>query len=538
VRSGTSVVRAAAALLLATVASACSRGRTSSAPPLVAQVAGAIAVEGIGSPVKVVRDRWGVPHIYASSRDDLFFAQGFVQAQDRLFQMDLWRRAAQGRLSEVLGPNFIERDAMTRRIQYDGDLDAEWARYGPDARSIAGAFVRGVNAWAALARERPPEAFVLAGWRPESWSPDDLLNRTDAIVENATVLDDIARAGMGDVVADSIRRAGAPPFFTGLAAPLRPGAGSSQVDRELAGPAARIPTGKGYARTSGTVLEFADTPIGFANPSARYLVHLVGAGWNAIGVTSPWRPGVAAGHNGRVAWAFMPSGARTQTVRAVPDTSPVTATVKRTIVVKGRDEPFSFDTESTEEGIVIATDRAGHRRFVFSWIGFEPGAAPEMMALAVDRAASRGDVEAAVRAWKLPARSFAVIEGAPATAGGTRSERLNERGDAGERQSARALFAHALGITEAARRRFNIGPVPRPAADQPVRLSIDVRSWDESRAMNAPGQSEDPNSRHFADLVGGWSGGALFPLVYSDGAVQAQSETTLTLTPASPRTSP
>src|SRR6185369_8311201 len=136
-------------------------------PPLTPQVSGALTVAGLTAPVRVVRDTWGVPHIYAANQEDLFFAQGFVQAQDRLFQMDLWRRAAQGRLSEVLGPNFIERDAMTRRVQFRGRLDEEWASYGPDTRAIAAAFVRGINAWVALARERPPEEFVLAGWKPD-----------------------------------------------------------------------------------------------------------------------------------------------------------------------------------------------------------------------------------------------------------------------------------------------------------------------------------------------------------------------------------
>ena len=69
-----------------------------------------------------------------------------MQAQDRLFQMDLWRRSVQGRLSEVLGPNFIERDAMTRRMQFRGDVESEWAHYGADAKSIAESFVRGINA--------------------------------------------------------------------------------------------------------------------------------------------------------------------------------------------------------------------------------------------------------------------------------------------------------------------------------------------------------------------------------------------------------
>jgi penicillin amidase len=110
-------------------------------------VSGTLAVGGLTAPVRIIRDRWGIPHIKAEHRDDLFFAQGFVQAQDRLFQMDLWRRSVQGRLSEVLGANFIERDAQTRRIQYRGDLEAEWASYGDETRAIVSAFVRGINAW-------------------------------------------------------------------------------------------------------------------------------------------------------------------------------------------------------------------------------------------------------------------------------------------------------------------------------------------------------------------------------------------------------
>ena len=112
-----------------------------------------------------------MPHIVAATRDDLFFAQGFVQAEDRLFQMDLWRRSVQGRLAEVLGANFVGRDAMTRRIQYRGNLDDEWASYGPDTRAIASAFVRGINAWVTIARERPPEEFLLAGWSRSSGGP-------------------------------------------------------------------------------------------------------------------------------------------------------------------------------------------------------------------------------------------------------------------------------------------------------------------------------------------------------------------------------
>src|SRR4051812_26436804 len=234
-------------------AAGCDRGRHPPAPPLVAQVEGTLQVSGLTAPVRIVRDTWGVPHIRAENQDDLFFAQGFVQAQDRLFQMDLWRRSVQGRLSEVLGPNFVERDAMTRRIQYRGDLAAEWDSYGAGTKAIATAFVRAVNAWAARARERPPEEFVLAGYKPETWAAEDLLNRTDAFVASGDALDEIFRArlaavlgaaeldallpsarrtavppgldlaAVSPVVADAIRRVGTPPFFVGLAGPVAGG---------------------------------------------------------------------------------------------------------------------------------------------------------------------------------------------------------------------------------------------------------------------------------------------------------------------------
>src|SRR5207344_2286969 len=147
------------------------------APPLP-QVDGTLTVDGLGAPVTVLRDRWGIPHISATSQEDLFFAQGFVQAQDRLFQMDLWRRSVQGRLSEVLGANFIERDAMTRGVQFRGRAELDWTRYGADTRAIATAFARGVNAWIRSASDNLPEEFALAGWQPEPWAPEDVLNRT------------------------------------------------------------------------------------------------------------------------------------------------------------------------------------------------------------------------------------------------------------------------------------------------------------------------------------------------------------------------
>jgi acyl-homoserine lactone acylase PvdQ len=409
---------------------ACDRSRQAPAPPLVAQVAGTLPVSSLTAPVRVVRDAWGVPHIYAKTEDDLFVAQGFVQAQDRLFQMDLWRRSAQGRLSEVLGPNFIERDAMTRRIQYTGDVGADWASHGPHTRAIAAAFVRGVNAWVAMARDRPPEQFVLAGWKPELWSADDLLNRTDAFTASGDALDEVFRARLiaavglprarvlldgdrrmelttgidaaivPDLAAEAMRRVGTPPFFLGLAAPVVDGTVRSAHPRDAS------------AR-----------PV--AHPSTRYFVHLQAPGWNVIGATAPWRPGVAAGHNDRVAWSAEPFDADTQDLY-VEKLNPANArqvedrgqwvdieTHKDRIAVRGRKAPVEFERDTTRHGVVVAFDRERHLAFALRWSGSEPGAAPELGALALDRAASSSELRAALAGWKMPARrvTYADVEG-------------------------------------------------------------------------------------------------------------------------------
>src|SRR5262245_37227829 len=121
-----------------------------------AQTEGRIKLEGLQRPVKVLRDEWGVAHIYAETQDDLFFAQGFVAAQGHLWQMDMWRRAGEGKLAEVLGPRAVERDRFARLIRYRGDMKAEYESYAPDARQIIEAFVQGVNAQIELSKDRLP----------------------------------------------------------------------------------------------------------------------------------------------------------------------------------------------------------------------------------------------------------------------------------------------------------------------------------------------------------------------------------------------
>ena len=403
-------------------------------PPsaVLPQISGTIALEGLSAPVRVVRDRWGVPHIAAQNQDDLFFAQGFVQAQDRLFQMDLWRRSVQGRLSEVLGGNFIERDSMTRRVQFRGDINGEWASYGSDTKAIAAAFTRGINAWVSRARERLPEEFVLAGWAPEFWRPEDLLNRTDAFVASGNALDEVLRArltaavgadragalfptegaistavprgldlaAINGVVSDALRRVGTPPFFMGFAASV--GSNAWAVARS----------------DRGAPLLAADPHRRLENPPPRYLVHLDAPGWQVAGATSPWLPGVVIGHNDRVAWGMTAASIDTQDIY-VEKVNPANphqvleggrwvdlVAVKEGIAVKGRSEPLPLEFEYTTHGPVIAIDRDRHLAYLLRWSGAEPGAAPELAALAIDRARSSSEFREALARWKMPPAEF------------------------------------------------------------------------------------------------------------------------------------
>jgi len=594
-------------------------------PPLVAETSGTLQIFGLSAPVRVVRDRAGIPHIYAQSRDDLFLAQGFVQAQDRLFQMDLWRRSVLGRLAEVLGPNFAERDAMTRRLQARVDPASEWARADPEAHAIARAFVRGINTWVARARAAPPEAFALAGWKPDLWSPDDLLNRTDAFVASRDAVEEIFRARLVDavglpaarslapddrvggvprgldpatlspVVADAIRSVGAPPFFLGLARAVR-GAPPAPLDRDVP-------------------LDARTLPI----PSSRYLVHLSAPGLDAVGATLPWLPGIVAGHNARAAWKVEPAFADTQDVY-VERLNPAnahqvdddgrwadTTIVKDVLRIRGRAAPFPFDREHTRHGVVVAVDRERHLAFVVRWSGVEAGAAAGLEGLAFLRAASSGDIRAAIESWRTPPRRVSYVDVAgdrgmeiaglvpvrrgsngslPAPAwdgandwvGWERSSAAGEQGplarlarrhpdradaliaelrrlpaapaagrfaaeraivdralaDAARLDAAAAspvVFVHPLAISAAARRRFDIGPLTPSSPRDAFAIAFDPSDWDRSTAIAAPGQSESPDSAHYADLARLWAAGESITLAFSGAAVERAAETTLVLAP-------
>ncbi len=158
-------------------------------PPLSVLAQTPIQLPGLERPVEILRDRWGISHIYAETEHDLFFAQGYNAARDRLFQLELWRRQATGTMAEILGPRELKRDIGTRLFEFRQDLIQELSYYHPRGVAIVNAFVQGINAYidqANLTPDRLPLEFKLLGIRPQHWTPELVISRHQGLLGNIT----------------------------------------------------------------------------------------------------------------------------------------------------------------------------------------------------------------------------------------------------------------------------------------------------------------------------------------------------------------
>jgi penicillin G amidase len=409
------------------------------AKAVLAQTSGTLRVAGLQRPVTVLRDPWGIAHIFAETQDDLFFAQGFVAAQDRLWQMEIWRRTGEGRLAEVLGPEAVNRDRFARLLRYRGDLDAEYRSYAPDARPILEAFVRGINAFIESSRDRLPIEFQLAGIRPEPWTPEACLSRMAAWSMTSNALREVTRARLGAVLgwklADELLPADPPVSLESqpriglegidekvLALPLTAFAPLSFQEKARDGSNNWVVDGALSA--TGKPLLANDPHRTLTVPSLRYLVHLVGPGWNVIGAGEPALPGVAAGHNDRVAFGFTIVGIDQQDLY-VEETHPHKPDMVRfrrswepmrierqRIAVKGG-APVEAVLKFTRHGPVIHEDRQRHRVYVLRWVGTEPGTVGYLASLSLNRARSWPEFRQALERWKVPSENlvYADVDG-------------------------------------------------------------------------------------------------------------------------------
>ena len=434
------------ALLLLLLAASVASAQTSSlslearARGSVSQISGSLRVPGLKQPVRVLRDHWGVAHIYASNQHDLFFAQGFVAAQDRLFQMELWKRSGQGRLAEVLGPGALQRDVNARRLMYRGNMKAEYESYGPDTKEILDAFTAGINAYIAICsapggRGLPIE-FEMAGFKPEPWKPEDCLNRMAAFSMTGNSFSELAHAQM--VAAVGAQKASGlfefdPPVTLDEAPRMDLSGLSPELLKDVVGSDTRIEfpkakqgsnnwTVSGTLTRSGKPLLANDPHRVIAEPSLRYMVHLVAPGWDVIGGGEPGLPGVALGHNEHIAWGFTIFALDQQDlyVEKLNPRNPLQYRTakgwrnmrveKATFEVRGQG-PMTVDLKFTRHGPVMWED--GKRALALRWVGAEPGTAGYLASLAVDRASSWDDFESAMPRWKVPPENivYADIEG-------------------------------------------------------------------------------------------------------------------------------
>ena len=405
--------------------------------PFTLSSARTASVKGLRAPVEILRDRWGVPHIYARNVHDLFFAQGYIAAKDRLWQIDLWRRIGSGQLSEVLGPSAIERDRLARAVRYRGDWNAEWAGYGPDTREIVTAFTDGINAYIkALGGTRPLE-FRLAGYDPGLWRPEDVVSRVAGLLMTRNLTREVART-------EQIKKHGLPAvekfFPLDPRIPLEIPRGLDLADvtpditrvyEQAIGPVAfATEQGSnnwvvdGTMTTTGKPILANDPHRPVLIPSLRKTVHLVAPGWNAIGSGEPALPGIALGHNERIGFGFTIVGIDQQDLYVEklnpgnPDEYSFRGAWKKMeierqkLAVKGEPER-EIEMRYTIHGPVIYQDAGRNRAYALRWVGSEPGTAGYLAGLAVARASNWTEFLAAMERYKVPSENivYADVDG-------------------------------------------------------------------------------------------------------------------------------
>ena len=293
-------------------------------------------VPGLDAPVEILVDRWGVAHVFAGGQDDMFFAQGWNAARDRLWQIDLWRRRGEGTLSEVFGPRFVEQDRAARLLLYRGDMHAEWLAYASDTKRIVTAWTRGVNAYVDLVLERPelmPPEFEALGYKPSHWTPEAVTRiRSHGLLRNAT--SEFRRASFladhgpealalrdryqpehrlsipDGLDIDFFRFQSAPPqalapYFLGTRGVRFNSLEAGFQDEALTASQGSNNWAISPRRTAtGRPLLANDPHRTQAVPSLRYIVHLSSPELDLIGAGEPALPGISIGHNGTIAFGL------------------------------------------------------------------------------------------------------------------------------------------------------------------------------------------------------------------------------------------
>jgi penicillin amidase len=414
-------------------------------PGLAAQQTSTLTVPGLEQPVEILKDKWGISHIYAETEHDLFFAQGYSAARDRLFQFEIWRAQATGTTAEILGPRAIERDHGRRLFKFRGDMIDEMNHYHPRGASIITAFVDGVNAYIAEAMEEPDELplpFQLLGIEPKPWTPEVIISRHQGLLGNIGEELRTGRAvceiGEEAVKATQYYHPHEPdlsldpmincqsllendilhlynayrssidfrPEDIQLAANRNEAGAFAEIAAVMAAEQAELEKRSiddigsnnwvvsGDLTQDGWPLMINDPHRAQAVPSLRYWAHLVGPGWNVIGGGEPTIPGISIGHNEYGAWGltvFRTDGEDLYVYETNPDQYRYQGQwedmeiIVETINVKGAD-PVTVELKYTRHGPVAFEDSDNNLAYALRPAWMEIGGAPYLASLRMDQA--------------------------------------------------------------------------------------------------------------------------------------------------------
>ena len=296
--------------------------------------------------VEVLRDNFGINHIYAKNQKDLFYMQGYLAAKDRLFQFEVWRRQATGTVSEILGEKELDRDIGTRLFKFRGNIEDELNHYHDDGYEIITSYVEGINDYIIEVNNDPsklPIEFTLLGIKPEIWTPDVVISRHQGLLGNITQELNIGRAvsRIGEEKVNDLMWFHPKTPSLKLDNKIR----KEDLDKDILKlyNAFRRPVKfsvehlhEEFRKKKNNEIskldefdEFDEFGIGSNNwaisgeksfngypilandphrsivaPSLRYITHLNAPGWDVIGGGEPEIPGISIGHNGFGAWGL------------------------------------------------------------------------------------------------------------------------------------------------------------------------------------------------------------------------------------------
>ena len=417
-------------------------------------------VNGIEKKVEILRDNWGINHIYAENQNDLFFAQGYAAAKDRLFQFEIWRRQATGTVSEIFGEGELERDIGTRLFMFRGDLKEELNHYHDEGFEIITSYTEGVNAYIREVINNPkslPIEFKLLNIEPKLWTPADVISRHQGLLGNIEDELNIGRAvskigeekvkdlqwfhpkdpelKLDENITEEDLDNDILKLYNAFRKPIE-FKKEYLVNKYLKKNESKISfienekyledkfsigsnnwTVSGNKTISGYPILANDPHRTIVAPSLRYITHLVAPGWDVIGGGEPEIPGISIGHNGYGAWGLTVFRTDAEDLY-VYDINPKNLNqywhkgrwydfkiIKESIPIKGK-ENYEVDLYYSVHGPVTFIDKERKKGYAVRCGWLEPGGSPYLASLRMNQSKSWEEFRDACNYSNIPGENM------------------------------------------------------------------------------------------------------------------------------------